>query len=203
MYTPRPFALDADALRELLRDTVVGQLVTATEQGPLATLLPWVVDLDEGALLGHVSRPNPQWQTTWLGQALVIAEGPNGYVSPSWYASKSEHGRVVPTWNYVALHVCGELVVHDDPAWVEQLVRRLTDRHEKDRATPWTVDDAPQDYINGQLRGIVGIELRIDRIEASAKMSQNKSEADAAGVIDGFIADGNTSVAKWVRRSTT
>jgi transcriptional regulator len=203
MYTPRPFALDAEALRELLRDTVVGQLVTATEQGPLATLLPWVVDLDEGALLGHVSRPNPQWQTPWLGQALVIAEGPNGYVSPSWYASKSEHGRVVPTWNYVALHVYGELVIHDDPAWVEQLVRRLTDRHEKDRATPWTVDDAPQDYINGQLRGIVGIGLRIDRIEASAKMSQNKSEADAAGVIDGFIADGNTAVAEWVRRSTT
>jgi transcriptional regulator len=202
MYTPRPFTLDADALRELLRDTVVGQLVTATEQGPLATLLPWVVDLDEGALLGHVSRPNPQWQTPWLGQALVIAEGPNGYVSPSWYASESEHGRVVPTWNYVALHVYGELVIHDDPAWVEQLVRRLTDRHEENRATPWSVDDAPQDYISGQLRGIVGIELRIDRIESSAKMSQNKSAADAAGVIDGFIADGNTAVAEWVRRSS-
>jgi transcriptional regulator len=202
MYTPRPFAIDDDATRELVRDIVVGQLVTATQAGPAATLLPWVVDLDEGVLLSHISRPNPQWQTPWLGQALVIAEGPNGYVSPSWYSSKSEHGRVVPTWNYIAIHVYGDLVIHDDSAWVDRLVRRLTDRHEQDRAARWSVDDAPPDYVNGQLRGIVGIELRIDRIEASVKMSQNRSEADAAGVVEGFTEDGNVAVAGWVRRST-
>jgi transcriptional regulator len=202
MYTPRPFAIDDDAARDLVRDIVVGQLVTATEVGPIATLLPWVVDLDEGVLLGHISRPNPQWQTPWLGQALVIAEGPNAYVSPSWYASKSEHGRVVPTWNYVAVHVYGDLVIHDDAAWVDRLVRRLTDRHEQDRDARWSVDDAPSDYVNGQLRGIVGIELRIERIEASVKMSQNRSEADVAGVVEGLTEDGNVAVAGWVRRST-
>lgn len=181
----------------------VGQLVTATEQGPLATLLPWVVDLENDVLIGHMARPNSQWQTPWHGQVLVIAEGPNGYVSPSWYASKAEHGRVVPTWDYLVVQVHGDLIVHDDEAWVAGAVRRLTDRHEQVRREPWSVDDSPVDYINGQLRGIVGLEVRIDPIEAAVKMSQNKSEGDAAGVVAGFSADGNPAVADWVRRSTT
>ena len=201
MYTPRPFRVDADTARDLLRAVVVGQLVTATREGPLATLVPWVVDLDEGVLVGHMARPNPHWQTPWLGQCLVIAEGPGGYVSPSWYASKAEHGRVVPTWDYIALHVHGDLVVHDDAAWAAAAVRRLTDQHEHDRPDPWSVDDAPSDYIDGQLRGIVGLEVRIDRIEASVKMSQNRAEADVAGVVAGFAADGNVAVAEWVRRA--
>jgi len=180
----------------------IAQLVTATEQGPLATLLPWLVDLHDNALIGHMARQNIQWQTPWLGQALVIAEGPNGYVSPSWYASKTDHGRVVPTWDYVVVHVYGDLLVHDDEAWVDAAVRRLTDHHEQPRPEPWSVSDAPADYINGQLRGIVGIELRIDRVEASVKMSQGKSEADVSGVIAGFTADGNALLAEWVRRST-
>ncbi|MFA7324520.1 MAG: FMN-binding negative transcriptional regulator [Candidatus Nanopelagicales bacterium] len=203
MYIPKPFVVGPDAARDLLREVTVAQLVTATEQGPLATLLPWVVDLDHGSLIGHMARPNAQWQTPWYGQALVIAEGPNGYVSPSWYASKAEHGRVVPTWDYVVVHVYGDLLIHDDEAWVEASVRRLTDRHEQPRPEPWSVSDAPDDYINGQLRGVVGIELRIDRVEASVKMSQGKSAADAAGVVAGFTADGNAVVADWVRRSTT
>ena len=203
MYIPKAFVVGPDAARDLLREVTVAQLVTATEQGPLATLLPWVVDLDHGSLIGHMARPNAQWQTPWYGQALVIAEGPNGYVSPSWYASKAEHGRVVPTWDYVVVHVYGDLLIHDDEAWVEASVRRLTDRHEQPRPEPWSVSDAPDDYINGQLRDIVGIELRIDRVEASVKMSQGKSAADAAGVVAGFTADGNAVVADWVRRSTT
>jgi transcriptional regulator len=166
----------------------------------MATLLPWIVDEENNTLVGHVARPNPQWQTPWQGQALVIAEGPTGYVSPSWYATKAESGRVVPTWNYVMVQVRGEFVVHDDRAWVEAAVRRLTDQHEQTRLEPWSVDDAPADYIDGQLRGIVGVEVRIDRVEAKVKMSQNKSAADVSGVLAGFIADGNAAVAEWVRR---
>lgn len=195
--------MDDDAARDLLSAVTVGQLVTATEHGPLATLMPWVADLERGGLVGHMARPNRQWQTPWLGKALVIAEGPDGYVSPSWYASKAEHGRVVPTWDYVVVQVYGDLVVHDDPAWVEGAVRRLTDRHELPRADPWSVDDAPADYLDGQLRGIVGLELRIDRVEAAVKMSQNKSEADIAGVVAGFVAEGKETVADWVRRSAS
>lgn len=201
MYVPRPFAVDDDTARELLRNVTVGNLVTSTEQGLLATMLPWVLSADQGALQGHLARPNPQWSTRWRGEVLVLAQGPNGYVSPSWYPTKAETGRVVPTWDYVSLQVHGELVVHDDAAWVEDVVRRLTDRHEQSRAEPWSVSDAPADYLEGQIRGIVGVEVLIDRLEVSVKMSQNKSAADAAGVVAGFAADGNEPVAEWVRRS--
>lgn len=200
MYTPAPFEVSSEDARDLLRSITVGHLVTATAQGPMATLLPWVVDEKNNTLVGHVARPNPQWQTPWQGQALVIAEGPTGYVSPSWYVTKAQNGRVVPTWNYVMVQVRGEFVVHDDHAWVEAAVRRLTDRHEQTRLEPWSVDDAPADYIDGQLRGIVGVEVRIDRVEAKVKMSQNKSAADLSGVLAGFIADGNAAVAEWVER---
>jgi transcriptional regulator len=203
VYLPRPFAADAQRTRELLGDVVVGELVTATKEGPLATLLPWVVNLEGERLLGHLARPNRQWQTPWLGQALVIATGTNGYISPSWYASKAEHGRVVPTWNYLTLHVYGELVVHDDPGWVRDLVDRLTDRHESGRPTPWRVDDAPADYLEGQLRAIVGVELAIDRVEAKLKLSQNKSADDVAGVIAGLAADDRTDLAERVRRASS
>lgn len=203
MYIPRPFMVDDDTARDLLRQVTVGQLLTATEQGPLATLLPWVFDEADDTLISHMARPNAQWQTPWLGQALVIAEGPHGYVSASWYASKAEHGRVVPTWDYLVLQVYGDLIVHDEPAWIDHAVRRLTDKQEQPRPDPWTVDDAPSDYIEGLLRAIVGVEVRIERIEAALKMSQNKSQADATGVINGFRADGNEDVAEWVRQATS
>jgi transcriptional regulator len=201
MYTPRPFVASDALVKELLSDMTVGQLVTATDSGPMATLLPWVIDLDDGVLLGHIARPNPQWKTPWLGPAMVLVEGANGYVSPSWYVSKAEHGRVVPTWNYVVLQVIGELIIHDDRPWVDAVVRRLTDRHEQPRPQPWHVDDAPPDYLAGQLGAIVGVEIRIDRIDASIKMSQNKTAADAEGVANGFATDGNVVAAEWVRRS--
>lgn len=201
MYIPRPFTVPDDEARDLLREITVGQLVTATERGPLATLMPWVVDLDDNVLVGHMARPNVQWRTPWHGQALVMAQGPHGYVSPSWYATKADSGRVVPTWDYLVVQVQGQLVVHDDRVWVEAAVRRLTDRFEGQRPEPWSVDDAPVDYIDGQLRGIVGIEVRIERVEAAVKMSQNKSDADSAGVVAGFVADGNPAVAEQVRRT--
>ena len=107
---------------------------------------------------------------------MVIAHGPDGYISPSWYATKREHGQVVPTWNYLTAHIYGPLVIHDDVGWLEKLVRRLTDRQEADRSQPWSVDDAPRDYTESQLRAIVGIELRISRVEAKAKLGQNRLE---------------------------
>ncbi len=202
MYIPRPFAADDETSAALLRGMSVAQLVTATESGPMATMLPWLVDAQSSVLVAHMARPNPQWQTPWQGQALVIVEGPNGYVSPSWYASRAEHGRVVPTWNYVVTHVYGELVVHDDVAWVGDAVRRLTARHESHRPDPWSVTDAPSEYIDAQLRNLVGIEVRVERIEAAVKMSQGRSAADSSGVINGLVSDGNSAVAEWVRRST-
>ncbi|OMQ14134.1 transcriptional regulator, partial [Modestobacter sp. VKM Ac-2676] len=126
---------------------------------------------------------------------LVIVRGPDAYVSPSWYATKAEHGRVVPTWDYVVVHVHGALVVHEDPAWLAAHVAALTDVHEGDRAEPWAVDDAPARFVAGQLRAIVGVEVRIARIEANWKLSQNRSAADVDGVVAGLRADGAAATA--------
>lgn len=153
-----------------------------------------------GSLLGHLARNNGQWRDPVIGEALVIMRGPDGYVSPSWYASKAEHGRVVPTWNYITAHVYGRLVVHDDPAWVDGLVRRLTGQHEAGRAQPWSVDDAPAPFVAGQLRAIVGIELVISRVEAKFKLSQNRPAVDVEGVIDGLRAAGDAELADAMRR---
>jgi transcriptional regulator len=202
MYVPAHFAADDAAARELLATHGAADLVTATPQGLLATLLPFVYDPavgDHGVLLGHVARNNEQWRQPVLGEALVIVRGPDAYVTPSWYVTKSEHGRVVPTWNYVTAHVYGRLVVHDDPAWLEALVRRLTDRHEATNPLPWSVDDAPPKFIAGQLRAIVGVELVISRVEAKLKLSQNRSGADVDGVVAGLVARGDAASASAVR----
>ena len=128
-----------------------------------------------------MARNNDQWRSPPSGESLAIVRGPDAYISPSWYAAKAEHGRVVPTWNYVTAHVYGRLVVHDDPGWVEDIVRRLTAKHEAAGWPPgqaaWSVDDAPRAFIEGQLRAIVGLELQITRIEAKAKLSQNRPVA--------------------------
>jgi transcriptional regulator len=201
MYIPAHFAADDATVRELLARHGAADLITRTEDGLLATMLPFAYDPEageHGALLGHVARNNDQWRKPALGESLAIVRGPDAYISPSWYAAKAEHGRVVPTWNYVTAHVYGRLVVHDDPQWVEDVVRRLTVKHETAKASPaqlaepvWSVDDAPRQYIDGQLRAIVGLELQIARIEAKAKLSQNRSAADVAGVIAGLSARGD------------
>ena len=205
MYVPAHFAAPDDAaVHDLLAHHGAADLVTATPGGLVATLLPFVYDPDageHGALLGHLARNNDQWKRPVHGEALVIVRGPDAYVTPSWYAAKAEHGRVVPTWNYVTAHLYGELVAHDDPAWVDALVRRLTDRHEAAADRPWSVDDAPDAFVNGQLRAIVGVEVRITRIEAKFKLSQNRPEADVAGVIDGLTARGDVAAADAVRRA--
>src|SRR5687767_4846687 len=144
MYVPKQFAMDDDDVRELLRRHGAGDLVTVTSEGLRATMLPFVYDAEvgeHGALLGHFARNNDHWRHAPVGEAMVIVRGPDAYISPNWYASKAEHGRVVPTWNYVTAHVYGELVVHDDVAWLDGLVRRLTAKHEAGQEIPWTVDD--------------------------------------------------------------
>src|SRR5690242_11889770 len=210
MYIPAHFAADDAAVRDLLARHGAADLITLTADGLLATMLPFAYEPaagDHGALLGHVARNNDQWRKPAQGESLAIVRGPDAYVSPSWYAAKAEHGRVVPTWNYVTAHVYGELTVHDDPAWVEDVVRRLTAKHEAARtespgqAPAWSVDDAPRTFIEGQLRAIVGLELRITRIEAKAKLSQNRPEADIAGVVTGLAARGDDRSAEAVRRA--
>ena len=207
MYVPAHFKPDDAAVQELLAHHGAADLITATSRGLMATMLPFVYDApgsrpgagEHGTLLGHVARNNDQWREAVLGEALVIVRGPDAYVTPSWYATKREHGRVVPTWNYITAHVYGRLAVHDDPAWVEALVRRLTDHHEAGRAEPWSVDDAPPRYIEGQLRAIVGVELQIERVEGKFKLSQNRSEADMDGVIAGLDSAGRTELARAMR----
>jgi transcriptional regulator len=174
MYIPSHFKTDEAAASELLATITVGNLVTATERGPVATLLPLLWAPETGS--------HDQWRQPALGEAMVILPGPDAYVTPSWYATKADHGRVVPTWNYVTAHVYGRLVVHDDAAWLDAHVRRLTDRQEHGSPHPWSVDDAPPTYVAGQLRAIVGVELVISRIEAKSKLSQNRSVADQDSV---------------------
>ncbi len=190
MYVPKHFAAPSDAaVHELLSRAAACDLVTWDGQGMVATTLPLLFDPSAGTLVGHLARNNTQWQHAGR-EALTIVRGPDAYVSPSAYATKRDHGRVVPTWNYITAHVYGTLVAHDDPAWKEALVRRLTDRHEGDRAAPWSVDDAPRPFIEGQLRAIVGIEITITRVEAKWKLSQNRSEEDVAGVRADLLATG-------------
>jgi transcriptional regulator len=219
MYVPAHFAPDEALVEELLRNHGAADLVTQTEQGLVATMLPFIyvppADSDteypdtgglrsagqRGALHGHLARNNGQWKLGAMGEALAIVRGPDAYITPRWYASKAEHGRVVPTWNYVTAHVYGRFVVHDDPVWTENLVRRLTVKHEAYRENPWSVDDAPRAFIEGQLRAIVGIELEITRIEAKAKLSQNRPPADIDGVITGLREQGDKESADAVERA--
>jgi transcriptional regulator len=203
MYIPAYFATDEQAVDDLLTHHGAADLITATPEGMVATMLPFAYDPEMRTLRGHISRNNDQWRRSVVGEALVIVRGPDAYISPAWYSSKAEHGRVVPTWNYVTAHVYGRLVVHDDPAWVERNVRELTGRHEAGRPQPWSVDDAPRQFIEGQLRGIVGMEVRISRIEAKLKLSQNRSAADVDGVISGLIGSGHEDAARAVQRART
>jgi transcriptional regulator len=163
-------------------------LVTFDGTKPVASLIPVIWDREtgeHGRLLGHLALANPQWESVAPGSnALAIVHGPQAYVSPSWYPSTARHGRVVPTWNYVTVHFTGPLTVHRDPEWLRDVVTRLTERHEAHRPAPWAVTDAPPDYINGQLRGIVGVELTIATVQAKHKLSQNRSAEDQAAVAE-------------------
>jgi transcriptional regulator len=206
MYIPAHFAPDEATVDELLRNHGAADLVTVTAEGLVATMLPFIyvpgaAAGELGSLQGHVARNNPQWKLPAIGDSLVIVRGPDAYITPSWYASKAEHGRVVPTWNYVTAHVYGRFVVHDDSEWTENLVRRLTAKHEAYREHPWSPDDAPRAFVEGQLRAIVGVELLISRIEAKAKLSQNRPPADVERVIAGLRERGDAASADAVEQA--
>ncbi|GGS55120.1 FMN-binding negative transcriptional regulator [Streptomyces cinerochromogenes] len=149
-----------------------------------------------------MARGNDQWREPVQGEAMVIVRGPEAYITPSWYATKAEHHRVVPTWNYMTAHVYGQLVVHDDAAWIEAQIRRLADRHEAGHEEPWSVDQAPADFVRRQLRAVVGVEVVISRVEAKFKLSQNQPRENVEGVIAGLEARGradDSAVAAAVR----
>ncbi len=191
MYQPPPFREDrVEVLHALMHDRRFATLVTLGAEGLTATHLPIEVDPNPppfGTLRGHLARANPQWRNySTEVAALVIFSGPQAYVSPSWYATKNQTGRVVPTWNYIAVHAYGPLRTFDDTDRLRSLVTALTQRQERELPHPWRVGDAPVDFIDRQLKGIVGIELTVERLEGKWKLSQNKNAADRAGVIAGL-----------------
>src|SRR5579862_8583729 len=190
MYVPPAFREDdPTALHATMQQVRLSHLVTATEQGLIATPLPMFLVADEGphgTLYGHVARANPQWTHAAVGEAMALFLGPHAYITPNWYAAKQETHKVVPTWNYVAVHAYGPVEFFDDAARLRDIVTRLTDLHEQGSASPWAVNDAPEQFIAAQLRAIVGVRLPISRIEGKRKMSQNRSAEDRAGVIAGL-----------------
>jgi transcriptional regulator len=197
MYVPRHFAVtDLAAIAAFVDAAAAADLVTFDGSRPVSTLLPVIWDRppdfpdsegEYGRLLGHVALANPQWQTAQPDSlALAIVHGPQAYVSPSWYESKARHGRVVPTWDYRTVQLTGSIAFHRDTEWLRDLVTRLTRRHEAAAPRPWAVTDAPPEYINGQLKAIVGVEMTITDVEAADKLSQNRSTLDQAGVVAGL-----------------
>ncbi len=203
MYQPahRKFVVEDPArlLAELCRE-VPATLVTHGADGFRASILPMLFDPGEGpngTLRGHLARGNPHWHEIeaslaaggdGAGEALAIFDGPDAYVSPAWYEEKRLTGRVVPTWNYVTVQAHGRITLRHEPDWLVPHVARLVERHEAGRPDPWSIDDAPEGYVETQARAIVGLELRITRLEAKAKLSQNRSAADVAGAIEGLEA---------------
>jgi len=194
--------MDDSKVDAFLDEVAAAEVVTAGQEGyPEATLMPFVRDGDR--LLLHMARANPHWRSIAPGMpALAIVLGAQAYVSPSWYASKAEHGRVVPTWDYSAVHIYGRATVHDDEGWARRVVGLLTSKHERSRPHPWSVDDAPAEYVERQLKAIVGVELRVERLEAKAKLSLDRSSDDFRGVVEGLEREGGprgTEVARSMR----
>ena len=192
MYIPPAFRDDdIESIRATIRAARLASLVTATTDGPVATPLPLFLDESEGeqgVLYGHVAKANPQWKLQPIGDALAIFSGPDAYVTPSWYATKPETEKVVPTWNYIAVHAYGPVEFFQEHERLLEVVTRLTNRHEGARVKPWSVSDAPADFIAAQLRGIVGVRIPVARFEGKRKMSQNRPEADRIGVAAGLAA---------------
>ena len=194
MYLPAHFAEHRpEILHRLIRNHPLATLawLGATVEAdhiPLELVLPEREGLPL-RLRGHVARANPLWRDHRAEAAvLAVFQGPELYISPSLYVSKAEHGKVVPTWNYVVVHARGQLLIHDDPQWLHALVSRLTDHHEQPRAQPWAVTDAPADYIAGLTRAIVGIEIVVTELQGKWKVSQNRPAADRASVVAGLAA---------------
>ncbi len=208
MYVPKHFEeTSVPVLHELIRVYPLGTLVTLTGTGLCANHIPFEVDPEPnpfGTLRGHVARANGVWRDYRSEvEALVSFQGPNAYISPSWYVSKRETGKVVPTWNYAVVHAYGALSVIEDRLWLRSLVQRLTAQHEADREDPWKVSDAPPDYIDKQLAAIVGLEIRITRLVGKWKVSQNRPAQDQEGVLaalSNHCGEATAAMANLVRR---
>ena len=194
MYRPNYHALnDLGQMHTHIDQYPLGGWVCQTDDGLVANHIPFVLDRtygENGRLIGHVSRANPVWQQLLAGTpSVVMFMGPQAYITPSWYPGKKEHGKVVPTWNYVTVHVHGTGRVVEDGEWILSMLHQLTDAQESSRPTPWSVKDAPTDYVEKLLRAIVGIEIRIDRLEGRLKVSQDEALADRHGTVDGLMAE--------------
>jgi transcriptional regulator len=203
MYSPEQFAEHRlPALHQAIAACGLANLVTTGADGIIASPVPLILDPDagtHGTLFGHLARANPQWRTSDTGiEALAIFMGPDAYISPSYYQTKRETGKVVPTWNYVTIHAYGTIEFSEDTDELLEAVTRLTVRHESKRAAPWAVSDAPPAFTQAQLKGIVAFRLPITRLQGKWKMSQNRSAADREGVASGLRADGKPEVADLV-----
>ena len=204
MYLPPHFREQRlEVLHSLMRAHPLAALITHGPGGLDANHIPLLPDPDTQVLRGHLARSNPQWQNLVAGtEALAIFQGPSAYVSPNWYPTKQETGRAVPTWNYAVVHVWGELTVYSEPARLLSFLEQLTAEHEATEPVPWRPADAPAAYIEGQLRAIVGIELRITRLEGKWKMSQNQPPANQEGVARAFDQRGRKDLARLIRPLT-
>ncbi|MCU1719226.1 FMN-binding negative transcriptional regulator [Pseudomonas sp. 5P_3.1_Bac2] len=197
MYIPAAFRQeDLATLHQQMAACRLPTLVSQGDNGLLATPLPMLLVPDEGpygTLYGHFAKANPQWRDLAAGaQALVLFQGPEAYVTPSWYAAKAEHGKVVPTWNYINIQARGPVQIFADSERLLKVVSALTERHEGQREQPWAVSDAPDDYIAGMLRAIVGFALPIERLDGKYKLGQNRSGEDQHGVQAGLQASGDS-----------
>lgn len=209
MYVPKPFEeTDVSVLHQLILAHPLGALVTLTHHGLDANHIPFLVRAAPaplGTLHGHMARANPLWRDFSRDvEALVIFQGPETYISPSWYPSKKEHGEVVPTWNYAVVHVHGSLRVIDDPVWMRAHLEELVTRCEAGRPIPWKMTDAPAEYIERMIRAIVGLEIPIQRLIGKWKVSQNRAARDREGVIEGLAGEGTEralAMADLVRRA--
>lgn len=201
MYIPPLFAEDRpEELQAIIQAASLPILVSPTASGLVATHLPLRI-VGQNKLVGHFAKANPHWRDFTPGaDSLAIFTAVDGYVSPSWYPSKTETGKVVPTWNYQAVHATGRLEIIDDPAALLDIVTGLTERYESPRAHPWAVTDAPDDYIAAMLKGIVGIILHITKLEGKSKLSQNKSLADRESIIAG-VTEENPALAAAMRKT--
>ena len=195
LYNPLQFRQDdVGALHAAIREHGFGTLVTLGAGGLEASHVPMLIEpapAPYGTLVGHVAKANPQWRSARPDvPALAMFLGPNAYITPAWYPTKQESGKVVPTWNYTAIHGSGTLTFFEDSERLLRLVTRLTEHHEAGRTQPWAVSDAPADYVQGMLKGIVGFELALTRLEGKWKMSQNRPADDRAGVVEGLNREG-------------
>jgi transcriptional regulator len=196
LYQPPHFVeTDRDTLHALIRAHPLGLMVSATADGPAADLVPFLLDADvgtHGRLRAHVARANPQWKLIASQPdmpVLAVFQGADGYITPSWYETKRETGKVVPTWNYAIVQARGKAMIRDDPEWIGRQIADLTAFHEGGRAEPWAVTDAPAPFIASQMKGIVGIEIGITDLAGKWKVSQNRPVADRVGVIAGLEAE--------------